>query len=142
MATLEEVLERAAQRVEAGWTQWAPARGKPTPYGDVLSCADPRAERFCASGAIARASMELVAPEMIGFGIGPTAGDARRDQCALASSSEMEGLAAEAVACVVEVLMREGQPHSLIAWNDWPGRTQAEVVAALRTAAERSRSMP
>jgi hypothetical protein len=148
-----EVLERAACRVDAGWTQGAPARAAPTaeyPKGQVLSCADSRADLFCAAGALARAAMEIATPsvfrprhsarEVLGDYVGSVDRELGRGY------SLADELTAAAGGYLLEVIKpawpEDLRAYSLFYWNDAPERTQAEVVAALRTAAERARSMP
>jgi hypothetical protein len=107
---IADVLERAAARVERGWTRGHYARDargrRASPRGRV-------AVAWCAEGAIAAE-----------YGM-PSA----------------EGPAYDAFLALSK-LLRSVSPgaKSVYDWNDAPGRTQAEVVAALREAARRARS--
>lgn len=96
--TIADILERAAARVERGWTQDAFARDT---NGLECSVFSEHAIAWCLAGAVdAETSMRAaVFLEAIGAAIGMDA----------------------------------------VTWNDAPGRTQAEVVTALREAARLAR---
>lgn len=103
------VLERAAALVERSWCQGYVARddgGGPVPARSELACA------WCALGALERATGEL--------GLDFTAYAAAEDL--LVSVLGLEENDADA-------------DHVVGIWNDWPHRTQDEVVVALKAAA-------
>ncbi len=114
-----EVLLAAAELVEQGWTQDAFARDiEGNAQFDVCATG---ACCFCADGAIRRALNYVY--------ISATDDD-----------EEMLGLAIAALDRVIDpeaTEMQHNKPFGRVhTWNDAPGRTQAEVVAKLREAAE------
>lgn len=95
----QEVLLRAADRVERGWTQGAQARDE---YDCGVPSTHPSAVCWCAIGAICVEAR----PDWRGYD---------RAMLALSAVLGVGGVAR---------------------WNDEPGRTAAEVAAAMRKAAQ------
>lgn len=111
MATTADVLREAARLIEeGGWTQGALAR---TLRGLSVEPGSGQAVAWCAAGALLRASVAMAS--------GPY-----RDEYARRLYRD----AMEQLDAVV------GQRGGAVAWNDAPGRTREEVVAALLMAAE------
>jgi len=113
--TIAEVLTRAADLIEpeGAWTQGDTARdadGKPLP-----NSTEPAAVCWCVLGAI-----------------GKTVGGANRPMFSAARKA-LRAVLPEDIEQIDEDLPDEAN------WNDAPERTQAEVVAALRAAAEKAR---
>ena len=111
-------LRRAADKIEpeGAWTQGAPARNA---KGEVVQFASPEATCWCLTGAIAVTSTHKWThwddPEKWGLFIDHN------------HSAILE------VTTVALKLLRQ---WSLAGYNDTPGRTQSEVVAALRAGAD------
>lgn len=105
---ISTILRRAADLIDAGWTQNYIARDK---YGHPLKDAlDPRAVRVCASGAICKA-----------------AGISRATDLGFDGPAEV----------LRNYINRDrGDYESIPAWNDAEDRTKADVVAAFRAASE------
>lgn len=111
MNHVHAILQHAAQLVKHGWTTKVLARGA---NDTEVFVEHPRACRFCALGAIARAKYDL------GETVGGQQDAIRTLQRALCPHVSDEGFAAD--------------PPQISDWNDRPGRTQAEVVALFRRA--------
>ena len=124
------VLERAAQLVEEGWCQNAPARSWDGQDRDAHVSQDELLVAWSVAGALEQAASERLP----------------HDQCAA-----LDAVEAALYALVPVVVERDAVPpragpdafDRLLAlvcdWNDAPGRTGREVGAALRGAAERAR---
>lgn len=111
------VLDRAAERVEMGWCQHGV-------YVDTdgRMCAMEHACRRCAHGALLEAAHAL------------TGGG----RASLKPLSLLADLVAPGRAVVGG--LRDRDVAAVTRWNDAPGRTQAEVAAALRETARRVRA--
>jgi hypothetical protein len=129
--TPREVLLAAAELLEpeGRWTQGVVARNVGNGSVDSVSV---DAVCWCAYGAIEKVALDADFPELVEdvataafcAGIGIQAGGLL--------AGEQSGLWFEFARIVGELLPRY---LTLGTWNDAPGRTQAEVVAALRAAA-------
>lgn len=107
---LQMVLLHAAMLVENGWTQGAYARDE---SGESVVILAPDAAAYCVVGALTRAVAHV---------IGGAPGSAVTTDYQLAA---------------ITALRRGGiRELQLAIWNDRTRRTQGEVVAALRTAAD------
>jgi hypothetical protein len=116
-----EVLEAAAVLIEpeGKWTQgefWRLADGTGFEEADEYGAEDPRPSCFCLFGAMAAVRGEIENPE-----------------------------ANDITYCTPFIARAIGMPPAILCqkiteWNDDPKRTQAEVVKALRDAAELARS--
>src|SRR5918996_1896844 len=102
-----KILERAAELVDQGWAQNAGARDR---HRNAVEATSPTAERWCLSGALARARYEL-------------SGTTELTEWSL----------------LLGVICRVTAPkcHDLVDWNDAPGRRSHHVSGALRKAAEK-----
>ena len=116
--TVADILTAAADLIEpeGRWTQGEQARNK---RGQRVSDSACNAVCFCASGAIWRA--------------------ARRAGITGLSSPNGKAID-EAHRALSEIVNRPSHAMSVPDWNDRPTRTQGEVVAALRAAAEKART--
>lgn len=104
---VERVLLRAAEIVDAGWTQKSPARDG---NGNPVFSHHQSATCFCAVGAIFRAISET-------------------ENC------QISGDLASLPIARLSISLGMGNAGNVASWNDHPKRTKEEVVAALRKAA-------
>ena len=126
-AIVSTVLERAAQLVEEGWCQHAPARSWDGQDRDPQVHQDEPLVAWSVVGALEQAASELLAPDP----------HAVLDVIEAALQALAPGVIEHAA------VPPRGTPEAfdrLLAlvcdWNDAPGRTGSEVVAVLREAAE------
>lgn len=114
MEVIHLILERAAALLthSGGWTQNATARDA---AGDELHLStEPWAVCFCAGGAIHRAAADL--------GYDQSGDEFNAAVLAVAKAAAWDHVAGDAEAALEE----------LIAWNDWNGRLQVDVVDLVR----------
>lgn len=96
----------AAALCERGWTQKYHARNR---QGDVVSYSDPSATCWCLDGAVMRAANQIY----------------------YLHAQWLDAMSEQALATTLGITLDD-----LVRWNDAPGRRQAEVVTALRAAAD------
>ncbi len=113
--TRVEILKEARNRIEDGWCQGTQALD---PHDEACSPVNPYARRFCLFGALLSA-IHALAPR------DPRSGSRHLLEASLLSRRVNPAW-----------LFKQHKPFrfALIAWNDAPGRTQAEVVAFLEDA--------
>ena len=111
MLTKLEVLKKARELVQAGWTQEQDACGS---AGEKVAFSSPEAKCFCATGAISRAAYEL-------------GGWSKTDETRIAAftRSDDRHIAGLAYGELTTELNGE-EPYE---WNDEDGRTREQVLA-------------
>lgn len=115
---IHEVLDSAADLVEKGWTQGSFAK---TDDGHQVFVMSNLATCFCASGAVRRASRTAI-------------------DCTDAALEYFEDYLKVSVSEAEHIEFSRNEKWCFVAaWNDASRRKQAEVVAALRGAADQAR---